>query len=163
MLTLNTIKAQPGAHRDNKRLGRGAGSGRGGTAGKGHKGQLARSGGTARPGFEGGQTPMYRRIPKRGFTNVLRASEAVVNLTDIAKAGLKDVSLQSLCEAGVVKGRFQRLRVLGMGELKGAVTVKAYRVSASAEEKIKKAGGSIELVTMPKLVREKKKKGAAKK
>jgi large subunit ribosomal protein L15 len=163
MLTLNTIKAQPGAHRDTKRLGRGAGSGRGGTAGKGHKGQLARSGGTARPGFEGGQTPMYRRIPKRGFTNVLRASEAVVNLADIALAGLKEVSLESLRDAGVIKGRYQRLRVLGVGEIKSSINVKAYRVSASAEEKIKKAGGSIQLVTMPKLVREKKQKTNAKK
>ncbi len=163
MLTLNTIKAQPGATHQRKRLGRGAGSGHGGTAGKGHKGQLARSGGTARPGFEGGQTPMYRRIPKRGFTNVLRSSHAEVNLSDIAKAGLKEVSLETLRAAKLLRGSYERLHVLGMGELKGAVTVKAHKVSASAKEKIEKAGGKVELIVPTKYIRAKSEKKAKKK
>src|SRR3954453_2050885 len=85
MLTLNTIKAQPGATHKTKRLGRGSGSGHGPTAGKGDKGQLARSGGSVRPGFEGGQMPLYRRIPKRGFTNIARRAIAVLNLTDLER------------------------------------------------------------------------------
>src|SRR6476646_2843811 len=108
MLTLNTIKAHQGATHRRKRLGRGSGSGHGPTAGKGDKGQLARSGGTSRPGFEGGQMPLYRRIPKRGFTNFARRDIAVINLGDLDKLDPKDfkeVSLESLCQAKVVKGR----------------------------------------------------------
>jgi large subunit ribosomal protein L15 len=152
MLTLNTIKAQPGATHKRKRLGRGSGSGHGPTAGKGDKGQLARSGGSVRPGFEGGQMPLYRRIPKRGFKNFARRSNAVVNLCDLVRwdnGSLKEVTLESLQSAGLLKGRFDRLTVLATGELKKAVTVKAHRVSASAKEKIEKAGGKVELLAVP--------------
>src|SRR3954464_10791956 len=99
MLRLNTIKAQPGATHYRKRLGRGSGSGHGPTAGKGDKGQLARSGGSVRPGFEGGQMPLYRRIPKRGFKNPCRRSTAILNVVDLEKfdpATLKEVSLETL-------------------------------------------------------------------
>jgi large subunit ribosomal protein L15 len=150
MLRLNTIKAHPGATQKRKRLGRGAGSGLGDTAGKGHKGQLARSGGHVRPGFEGGQTPLFRRIPKRGFTNIHRRSNAIVNLSELAKLGsLTEVSMEVLMEHGIVKGRHDRLTILATGEVTQAYTVKAHRVSGAAAEKITKAGGKIELLPIP--------------
>lgn len=151
MLRLNTIKKHPGATTSRKRLGRGSGSGLGATAGKGDKGQLARSGGSVRPGFEGGQMPMYRRIPKKGFTNIHRRSNAVVNLSELVKLekATKEVSLESLQEAGIVKGRFDRLTILATGEITQALTIKAHRVSEAAAEKIKKAGGTINLIPIP--------------
>src|ERR1700739_2880762 len=106
MLRLNTIKAQPGATHKRKRLGRGSGSGHGPTAGKGDKGQLARSGGSVRPGFEGGQMPLYRRIPKRGFKNFARRSNAIVNLGDLEKLDAKsfsEISLETLSQAKEIK------------------------------------------------------------
>src|SRR3954468_18135452 len=112
MLTLNTIKAHPGATHKRKRLGRGSGSGHGPTAGKGDKGQLARSGGTSRPGFEGGQMPLYRRIPKRGFTNPGRRSNAIFNLVDLEKLDVKsftEITLEKLQNAKILKGRYDRL------------------------------------------------------
>lgn len=151
MLRLNTIKKHPGATTSRKRLGRGSGSGLGATAGKGDKGQLARSGGSVRPGFEGGQMPMYRRIPKKGFTNIHRRSNAIVNLSELGKLGkaTKEVTLESLQEAGIVKGRFDRLTILATGEITQALTIKAHRVSEAAAEKIKKAGGTINLIPIP--------------
>src|SRR4029079_16423755 len=116
MLTLNTIKAQPGATHYRKRLGRGSGSGHGPTSGKGDKGQLARSGGSVRPGFEGGQMPLYRRLPKRGFQNLGRRTNAVLNVQDLEKlnpAEIKEVSLDSLANTALVKGRHDRLTILG--------------------------------------------------
>jgi large subunit ribosomal protein L15 len=149
MLKLNTIKAQPGSVQKRKRLGRGSGSGLGATAGKGDKGQLARSGGSVRPGFEGGQMPLYRRIPKRGFKNFARRTNAVLNVADLDKLSIKDITLESLSEARVIKGRYDRLTILGTGEVTKAVTVKAHRVSPSAQEKITKAGGKVELLPIP--------------
>src|SRR6478735_5865216 len=111
MLKLNTIRAHQGATHKRKRLGRGAGSGHGQTAGKGDKGQLARSGGSVRPGFEGGQMPLYRRIPKRGFKNFARRTIAVMNLFDLEKLDstqVKEVSLETLAELRAVKGRYDR-------------------------------------------------------
>lgn len=152
MLRLNTIKAQPGATHKRKRLGRGSGSGHGPTAGKGDKGQLARSGGSVRPGFEGGQMPLYRRIPKRGFSNFARRTHAILNLSDLDKLDAKnfsEISLEALRQGNGLKGRYDRLTILGMGELKQAFHVKAHRVSASAQEKIKAAGGKVELIPIP--------------
>ncbi len=152
MLQLNTIKAHPGATHKKKRLGRGSGSGHGPTAGKGDKGQLARSGGSVRPGFEGGQMPLYRRIPKRGFTNINRRANAVINLDVLNKLDpkkIKEVTLASLLEAKVIKGQFDRLTVLATGNVDKAFSVKAHRVSGAAQEKIKKAGGSIEILAVP--------------
>ena len=152
MLRLNTITAQKGATHKRKRLGRGSGSGHGPTAGKGDKGQLARSGGTSRPGFEGGQMPLYRRIPKRGFKNPGRRTIAILNVRDLQKladAKISDIALDKLVESNWIKGRFDRLSVLGDGDLKSAVSVKAHKVSPSAREKIEKAGGKIELVPIP--------------
>jgi large subunit ribosomal protein L15 len=152
MLRLNTIHAHPGATHKTKRLGRGAGSGHGITSGKGDKGQLARSGGTTRPGFEGGQMPLYRRIPKRGFTNPGKRDLAIVNVGDLAKLAplkVKEVSLESLVAAQVLKGRFDRLTVLGTGEVKAAFVVKAHKVSPSAQAKIEAAGGKVEILAIP--------------
>src|SRR3954469_10699967 len=118
MLQLNTIKAHPGATHRTKRLGRGAGSGHGQTSGKGDKGQLARSGGSVRPGFEGGQMPLYRRIPKRGFKNFARRAIAVLNLSDLEKLDIgkfQEVSLEALVESNQIKGRYDRLTILGSG------------------------------------------------
>src|SRR5580658_7731826 len=118
MLKLNTIKAQPGSVTSRKRLGRGQGSGLGATAGKGDKGQLARSGGHVRPGFEGGQMPLYRRIPKRGFKNFARRDIAIVNVEDIQTLDnkeFKEISLETLATTNLIKGRHDRLTVLGTG------------------------------------------------
>lgn len=152
MLRLNTIKAHPGATQSRKRLGRGSGSGLGKTAGKGHKGQLARSGGSVRPGFEGGQMPLYRRLPKKGFTNIHRRTNAVMNLFDLEKldpSQFKEVTLETLQDANAVKGRHDRLTILGTGELTKAFNIKAHRISESAQEKITKAGGKFELLPIP--------------
>jgi large subunit ribosomal protein L15 len=152
MLRLNTITAQPGATKKRKRLGRGSGSGHGPTAGKGDKGQLARSGGSVRPGFEGGQMPLYRRIPKRGFTSFTRRAIAEVNVQDLERlnpAEVKEVSLETLAKAGLVKGRHDRLNILGTGTLTKAFTVKAHKVTPAAAEKITKAGGKVEILSVP--------------
>jgi large subunit ribosomal protein L15 len=151
MLQLNTIKAHPGAVQKRKRLGRGSGSGLGATAGKGDKGQLARSGGSVRPGFEGGQMPLYRRIPKRGFKNFMRRDTAVLNVGDLEKldaSQFQEISLESLQAANVIKGRHERLVILGTGELKRSWSVKAHKISPSAQEKITKAGGKTEVVVI---------------
>jgi len=146
MLRLGEIKNAKGAHREIKRLGRGSGSGRGQTAGKGSKGQLQRTGGKVRRGFEGGQMPLYRRLPKRGFTNIFRTDCAVINVGDLDKLTLSEVSLETLKKAGALKTKLTALKVLGTGNLSRAIKVKAHAVSESAKEKIEKAGGSIELI-----------------
>lgn len=164
MLRLNTIKKHPGATSARKRLGRGSGSGLGPTAGKGDKGQLARTGGSVRPGFEGGQMPMYRRIPKKGFTNIHRRTNAIVNLSELAKLGksAKEVNMASLTEAGIIKGRFDRLTILATGDITQAYSIKAHRVSEAAAEKITKAGGKVELIPIPEGKKREKKNKAKK-
>ncbi len=152
MLKLNTIRAQLGATSARKRLGRGSGSGLGPTAGKGDKGQLQRSGGTSRPGFEGGQMPLYRRIPKRGFKNFARRTNVILNLADLDRldpSNFKEISLETLGAAREIKGRYDRLTILGTGDVSKAFNIKAHRVSPSAREKIEKAGGKVELIPIP--------------
>jgi large subunit ribosomal protein L15 len=149
MLKLNTLKPQAGSTSQRKRLGRGSGSGLGPTAGKGDKGQLQRSGGTSRPGFEGGQTPLYRRLPKRGFTNIHARNHAVLNLADIeakVPSELKELNLKVVIELGLAKKNSDRLVVLGNGNLTRSFKIQAHRVSESAAKKISAAGGSIEIV-----------------
>ena len=146
MLRLGEIRNAKGAHRETKRLGRGRSSGQGKTAGKGHKGQLARTGGKVRRGFEGGQMPLYRRVPKKGFTNIFGTDYAVINVGDLDSLKISEVTLSSLKETGALKTRMTRLKVLGDGELKRALKVKAHAVSASAKQKIEKAGGTVELL-----------------
>ena len=130
-----------------KRIGRGHGSGNGKTAGKGHKGQNARSGGGVRIGFEGGQMPLARRIPKRGFNNIFATKYAIVNLSDLNK--FKDdtvVDAELLKAAGLIKKEYDGVKILGNGELTAKLTVKAAKFSQSAVEKIEKAGGKTEVM-----------------
>ena len=135
--------------RERKRIGRGPGSGTGKTAGKGHKGDYARSGASRRLSFEGGQMPLARRIAKRGFNNKQFAAKvAIVNLSALEEAfdNGATVNLQSLAEKGLAKGRFDVLKILGNGELKKRLTVQAHRFSRSAEEKIAASGGTVERI-----------------
>lgn len=146
-MKLNELKPPEGAKKNKKRIGRGQGSGFGGTATKGHKGQNARSGGGVRPGFEGGQMPMQRRLPKRGFTNIFAATIAEVCVRDLNRfeAG-SVVDAQALAEAGLVKGSFDAIKLLGSGEVDRAVTVKVDKITKGAQAKVEAAGGKVELV-----------------
>jgi len=144
-MNLSTIRAPKGASEKRKRIGRGMGSGMGKTATRGHKGQGSRSGSRLMRGFEGGQMPLHRRLPKRGFTNIFKKEFAVVNLDRIAALGESTVTLELLRKAGLA-GKQDLVKVLGDGELKTAVTVQAHKFSKSAQEKITKAGGKIETV-----------------
>ncbi|MFT6631725.1 MAG: large subunit ribosomal protein L15 [Bacteriovoracaceae bacterium] len=149
MLTLNNIKSPKGAHRNTKRIGRGQGSGWGTQAGKGHKGQKARSGGGVMLGFEGGQMPIYRRLPKRGFSNApFKTEYAIVTLGQIAaKFTTGEVSRTALVEAGLLNGRNKRLpiKILTKGDFNTALTfVNIAKFSKTAQESVEKAGGKIE-------------------
>ena len=147
MIRLHSLRPRPGSRHRVKRLGCGESSGHGKTSGKGHKGQKARSGGSIRLGFEGGQMPLIRRLPKRGFNNAaFHKTYAVVNLSDLNefKAG-SVVNEQSLREAKLVRGNVAGIKILGDGELKHALKIEVDKVSAGAREKIDKAGGTIEL------------------
>ena len=148
MLQLHTIKPNPGAKHRKKRLGNGESSGLGKTCGKGNKGQKARSGGTIRPGFEGGQMPLARRLPKVGFNNIFATQYAIVNVADLEAAfNAGDVvDTEALKAKGLVKKTLDGVKVLGNGELTKALTVKAAAYSASAKEKIEKAGGKAEVM-----------------
>jgi large subunit ribosomal protein L15 len=146
-MRLEELKPAAGATKKTKRVGRGPGSGSGKTAGKGHKGQKARSGGVKGAGFEGGQMPLQRRIPKRGFTNIFRKEYAVVNLSDLeTMAGTDVVTPDVLLQKGLIKDMKAGLKVLGMGELKAKLTVRAHKFSKSAMEKIQAAGGKAEVI-----------------
>jgi large subunit ribosomal protein L15 len=145
MMRLHNFRPRPGSRHRVKRLGCGESSGHGKTSGKGHKGQKARSGGSIRLGFEGGQMPLIRRLPKRGFNNAaFHKNYAIVNLDDLNefKAGTV-VSEQLLRDSKLVRGHFVGIKILGDGELKHGLTVEADKVSAAAREKIEKAGGTI--------------------
>lgn len=142
-LNLSNLRPAPGSHRDRKRIGRGPGSGTGKTAGKGHKGQKARSGGNTNTGFEGGQMPMYRRLPKRGFTNPFKVTYLAVNLRDLGRVQGDTVSGESLTAAGILKNPDQPVKLLGHGEIDRALTV-SIPASASAKAKIEAAGGRVE-------------------
>ena len=146
-MKLNELKPVEGARHYKKRVGRGSGSGMGKTATRGHKGQNARSGGGVRPGFEGGQTPLFKRLPKRGFTNVNRIDYAVINVEDLNCFEAGTVVDTALLQAkGLVKKEYEGVKVLGNGELNVALTVKAKKFSKSASEKISAAGGTIEVL-----------------
>jgi large subunit ribosomal protein L15 len=144
-MNLSTIRAPKGSSEKRKRVGRGMGSGMGKTSTRGHKGQRSRSGSRMMRGFEGGQMPLHRRVPKRGFTNIFKKEYAVVNLDRIAALGESTVTLELLHKAGLA-GKRDLVKVLGDGELKTAVTVQAHKFSKSAQEKITKAGGKTEVV-----------------
>src|SRR5690242_4127830 len=142
---LNNLKPAEGSKFERKRVGRGPGSGNGKTAGRGYKGAQSRSGWKYKRGFEGGQMPLHRRVPKRGFTNIFKAEYNVVNLEKLAALGETTITLEVLKNAGLVK-RGPLVKVLGDGELKSALTVHAHKFSKSAQEKIEKAGGKVEVV-----------------
>ena len=147
-MKLHELTSTPGSRSDHFRKGRGLGSGNGKTAGKGHKGQNARSGGGVRLGFEGGQLPLYRALPKRGFKNVNHVSYAVVNVSDLetkfdANAVINPAALK---DKGLVKKEYDGVKVLGSGKLTKAFTVQAAKFSKSAEKAITEAGGKIEVI-----------------
>ena len=144
-MNLSTIKAPRKASEKRKRVGRGMGSGMGKTSTRGHKGQGSRSGSRLLRGFEGGQMPLHRRIPKRGFKNIFREEYAVVNLDRLAELGANEITPEVLKKAGVVHGK-KPVKILGNGELKSALTVHAHKFSKSAQEKITKAGGKFEVL-----------------
>lgn len=144
---LNQLKPVEGARHTRKRKGQGVGSGLGKTAGRGQKGQNSRSGGGVRPGFEGGQIPLFQRLPKRGFKNVNRKEYAVVNVSDLnVFENGAEVTIETLINAGLVNKTYDGVKVLGNGTLEKKLTVKASKFSASAETAIKNAGGTVEVI-----------------
>ena len=147
-MKLYNLHANEGATHATKRLGRGTSSGHGKTSGKGHKGQNARTGGGVRPGFEGGQTPLFRRLPKRGFSNAMFKTEyAVINLSDLNKFEEGAIVTPKLLkEMGIVKKQLSGIKVLGNGTLEKKITVKANKFSKSAVEKIEAIGGKVEVI-----------------
>src|SRR4051794_19181343 len=143
-ITLSGLHPAAGSTQSRKRVGRGPGSGLGKTSGKGNKGHKARTGGSTNPGFEGGQMPMYRRLPKRGFTNPFREEAQVVNLVDLKKVSAEEVSPETLYSAGLIGKPDSRVKLLGTGDADRAYTVRGVALSAPARAKIEAAGGKIE-------------------
>ncbi len=146
-MKLHELKPAKGSTKTRKRVGRGTGSGLGNTAGRGHNGQNSRSGGGVRPGFEGGQMPMTRRLPKRGFHNIFRKEYTVINVSDLEERFEKgaEVTIEALFAAGLIKKIQDGVKVLGDGELTKALTIKVNKVSKTAAEKITAAGGKVEV------------------
>ncbi|MBW2704953.1 MAG: 50S ribosomal protein L15 [Deltaproteobacteria bacterium] len=146
-MKLNELSPAQGSRKAPRRLGRGVGSGRGKTAGRGTKGYNSRSGGGVRPGYEGGQMPLHRRLPKRGFANIFKKNIAVINIRDLAKFA-KDsvVDEAALVAAGLVKGQKDGIKLLGHGEIKHSLEVQVNQISKSAREKIEAAGGKVEVL-----------------
>ena len=144
-MNLSNLRAPKKANSNKKRVGRGMGSGMGKTSTRGHKGQRSRSGSRMMRGFEGGQMPLHRRLPKRGFTNIFRTEYTVLSIDRIASLGEGDVTLETLVKAGLAKNG-DLVKVLGDGELKKKVNVQAHKFSKSAQEKITKAGGKAEVI-----------------
>jgi large subunit ribosomal protein L15 len=144
-MNLSNVRAPKKASEKRKRVGRGMGSGMGKTSTRGHKGQRSRSGSRMLRGFEGGQMPLHRRMPKRGFNNIFRKEYSIVNLESLANLGETTITPDVLRQAGVIKTKHP-VKVLGDGELKSAITVHAHKFSKSAQEKITKAGGKFEVL-----------------
>lgn len=146
-MKLHELKPAEGSTQKRKRLGRGVGSGWGKTAGRGTKGHNSRSGGGVRPGFEGGQMPIHRRLPKRGFTNIFKKDIAIINVRDLSRFEAGSVIDEAaLVENGLVKGRRDGIKLLGNGEIDIAVTVKINAISRAAKEKVEAAGGTVEVI-----------------
>jgi large subunit ribosomal protein L15 len=144
-MNLSNLRAPKKANEKKKRVGRGMGSGMGKTSTRGHKGQRSRSGSRMMRGFEGGQMPLHRRLPKRGFTNIFRTEYTVINLDRIAQLGEADVTLETFLQSGLAR-RGELVKVLGDGELKKKINVQAHKFSKSAQEKIAKFGGKAEVI-----------------
>lgn len=145
-VNLSSLRPPPGQRHARKRVGRGMGSGHGKTAARGHKGQGSRAGTRFRPGFEGGQMPLHRRLPKRGFHNLFRKRYAIVNLRQIARLGESAISPELLLQRKLIRKLYDGLKVLGTGELAAPVSVSAHQFSRSAREKILQAGGNVEVI-----------------
>lgn len=146
-MQIHDLAPAPGSRKKRKRIGRGPGSGMGKTSTKGHKGLKARAGGRVRPGFEGGQMPLYRRLPKRGFLNVFKSQFAVLNIRDLDNfEDGSTIDSEFLTKMGVVKGRFDGIKILGQGETKKKFLLKNVFVSKTAKEKIEANGGTIETI-----------------
>ncbi len=145
-MKLSELAPAPGSRKKRKRVGRGPGSGHGKTSCKGHKGQNARSGGGTKPGFEGGQMPLQRRLPKRGFTNIFAKNIAIVNISTLDRLEETTITPEVLVKQGVLKSILDGVKILGNGEISKPITVKAHAFSASAKEKIENAKGSIEII-----------------
>jgi len=145
-MNLSNLKAPKSANRGKKRVGRGMGSGTGKTSARGHKGQRSRSGSSMMRGFEGGQMPLHRRLPKRGFTNIFRTEYTVLNLDRLAELGESELTLEAFVAKGFLRKRNELLKILGNGEINVALTVHAHKFSKAAQEKIEKAGGKVVLI-----------------
>lgn len=149
-MNLSSIRAPKNSSEKRKRVGRGMGSGMGKTSTRGHKGQGSRSGSSMMRGFEGGQMPLHRRMPKRGFFNIFRVEYTVVNLNSLATLEENSITPEVLRKAGLVSDKRALIKILGDGELKKAITVQAHKFSKSAQEKIEKAGGKTEVIQLHK-------------
>ncbi|RJR17085.1 MAG: 50S ribosomal protein L15 [Nitrospiraceae bacterium] len=145
-MKLSDLAPSPGSRKKKKRVGRGPGSGHGKTSCRGHKGQKARTGGGTKPGFEGGQMPLQRRLPKRGFTSIFQKQYAIVNLDALDRLSETEITPEFLIKEGIVKKVQDGIKILGSGEIKRPVTVKAHAFSASARDKILKAQGKAEVI-----------------
>ncbi len=146
-MKLHDLHPYPGSKKKKKRLGRGHGSGMGKTSGKGHKGLLARSGRGNMIGFEGGQMPLARRLPKRGFTNIFRIEYTVINIQALAaQENISDFSLSVFKELGLLKGRNSRVKILGEGDISRPLVIEAHKFSGSAKQKIEDAGGQAKVI-----------------
>lgn len=145
-MRLSDLAPSPGSRKKRKRVGRGPGSGHGKTACRGHKGQKARTGGGTRPGFEGGQMPLQRRVPKRGFTNIFQKQFSVVNVGDLNEITDTPITPEVLVEMGLIKNIAHPVKILGDGEITNPINVKAHAFSASAKEKIVNAKGNAETI-----------------
>lgn len=140
-MNLSNLRPAKGSRRDDKRVGRGPGSGRGKTSGRGHKGQLAGAGYSRKRGFEGGQMPLHRRLPKRGFNNIFRKTYTEVNIDRLEKIKKNEVNLKDMIAAGLVKKESEQVKILGRGAMASAKTIYAHKFSQSAKTKIEEAGG----------------------
>ncbi|MBD3257474.1 50S ribosomal protein L15 [candidate division GN15 bacterium] len=149
-MDLDSLKPADGSKKDRKRVGRGPGSGMGKTSTRGHKGYLARSGAKRKRGFEGGQMPLNRRLPKFGFTNIFKKQVQIVNLGDLARCESNDISPETLKEAGLIRSEKDPVKILGNGEIETAYTVKASAFSKSAIKKLEAAGGKAEVLSATK-------------
>lgn len=145
-MNLSSLKYAVGSKKERKRVGRGDASGHGGTSGRGHKGYKSRSGSKRRAWFEGGQMPIYRRLPKRGFTSVFKEEYQIVNLDFINEFQLDEVNTDILYEKGIIKSLSKPVKILGKGEIKGPITVTVDAISKSAREKIESAGGKVNII-----------------
>ena len=145
-MNLSNLRPSKGSRKQDKRRGRGPGSGQGKTAGRGHKGQKSIAGFSQKKGFEGGQMPLHRRLPKRGFTNIFKTEYTEINLVDLAKLTGQEIGPKELRAAGLIKKEAERIKILGRGEISASITIQAHKFSRSAQEKIEKAGGQTVII-----------------